>query len=121
MVEAPRGHHMAVSAVGVELRGGGPADRHSRPAVSALSASAGGLGRVLALAPRAAPGEQRIWIRRGQCRVCRRSHALVPDLVRRLDAVAVIGRGLALKVVQGLGLRTISEQLGIESEQYWWR
>lgn len=68
-------------------------------------------------------GEQRIWIRRGRCRVCRRSHALVPDLVlvRRLDAVAVIGRGLALKVVQGLGLRTISEQLGIESEQYWWR
>lgn len=40
---------------------------------------------------------ERIWIRRGRCSVCRRSHALLPDLVlaRRLDEVDAIGRGLA--------------------------
>jgi hypothetical protein len=39
---------------------------------------------------------ERIWIRRGRCGVCRRTHALLPDLVlaRRLDEVAVIGRGI---------------------------
>ena len=43
---------------------------------------------------------ERIWIRRARCSVCRRSHALLPDLVlvRRLDAVEVIGRGLASKL-----------------------
>jgi hypothetical protein len=50
---------------------------------------------------RAQPGgEQRLWIRRGRCAACRRSHALVPDflLARRLDGVEPIGRGLALAV-----------------------
>jgi transposase-like protein len=75
---------------------------------------------------RAPPGgEWRIWIRRGRCSGCRRTHALLPDLVlaRRLDAVAVIGRGLALKVVQRLGLRTIAEQLGVPhtTVRSWWR
>ena len=39
---------------------------------------------------------ERIWIRRGRCAACRRSHALVPDLVlvRRLDVVTVIGHGV---------------------------
>jgi hypothetical protein len=40
---------------------------------------------------------ERIWIRRGRCSTCRQSHALLPDLVlvRRLDAVEVIGAGVA--------------------------
>lgn len=69
--------------------------------------------------------ERQIWIRRGRCAACRRSHALLPDLVlaRRLDAVEVIGRGLALKVVQRLGLRPIGEQLGVPhtTVRTWWR
>jgi hypothetical protein len=58
---------------------------------------------------------ERIWIRRGRCSACRRSHALLPDLVlvHRLDVVEVIGRGLALKVMNGLGLRPITEQLDV--------
>src|SRR5690349_11665074 len=44
---------------------------------------------------------ERIWIRRGRRGICRRTHALLPDLVlaRRLDDVAVIGHGMALKVM----------------------
>jgi hypothetical protein len=44
-------------------------------------------------------------------------------LVRRLDVVDVIGRGLALKVVHGLGLRPIAEQLGVPhtTVRTWWR
>ena len=68
---------------------------------------------------------ERIWIRRGRCPVCRRSHALLPDLVlaRRLDQVAVIGEGLSLKVVSGRGLRPISEYLGVPhtTARTWWR
>jgi hypothetical protein len=58
---------------------------------------------------------ERIWIRRGRCSTCRRSHALLPDLVlvQRLDAVEVIGHGLALKLLSGLGLRPIAEQLAV--------
>jgi transposase-like protein len=74
---------------------------------------------------RAPRGEWRIWIRRGRCAGCRRTQALLPDLVlvRRLDAVEVIGRGLALKVVQGLGLRPIAELLGVPhtTVRTWWR
>jgi hypothetical protein len=56
-----------------------------------------------------------IWIRRGRCPECRRSHALLPDLVlaRRLDGVEVIGQGLALKAAGGQGLRPIAEHLGV--------
>ncbi len=44
-------------------------------------------------------------------------------LVRRLDVAEVIGRGLALKVVQGLGLRPIGERLGVRhtTVRAWWR
>ena len=74
---------------------------------------------------RAPPVEQRLWIRRGRCGACRRTHALLPDLVlvRRLDAVAVIGHGLALKVVQHLGLRRVAERLGVPhmTVRSWWR
>jgi transposase-like protein len=43
--------------------------------------------------------------------------------VRRLDAVEVIGRGLAFKVVHRLGLRPIAEQLGVAhtTVRAWWR
>jgi hypothetical protein len=68
---------------------------------------------------------ERIWIRRGRCSACRRSHALLPDLVlvRRLDAVAVIGASLARKLTSGLGLRPIAEQLDVPhtTVRSWWQ
>jgi hypothetical protein len=68
---------------------------------------------------------ERIWIRRGRCPACRRSHALLPDLVlaRRLDVVDVIGEGLALKVVSGRGLRPIAEHLSVPhtTARTWWQ
>jgi hypothetical protein len=56
-----------------------------------------------------------IWIRRGRCGECRRTHALLPDLVlvRRLDEVAVIRRGLAIKVLGNVGLLPIALQLDV--------
>jgi Domain of unknown function (DUF6431) len=58
---------------------------------------------------------ERIWIRRGRCRICRRSHALLPDLLVacRLDVVAVIGSAVNLKVTTELGLRSVTEQLDV--------
>jgi hypothetical protein len=71
-----------------------------------------------------AHGERRLWIRRGRCSACRRSHALVPDflLARRLDGVEAIGRGLAL-AVGGLGLRTVAGHVGVPhtTARAWWR
>lgn len=68
---------------------------------------------------------ERIWIRRARCAVCRRTHALLPDLVlgRRLDEVAVIGRGIASKVVANVGLRPIAEHLDVPhtTVRTWWR
>jgi hypothetical protein len=68
---------------------------------------------------------ERIWIRRGRCSTCRRSHALLPDLVlvRRLDVVEVIGTGLARKLASGLGLRPIAEQFAVphSTVRSWWR
>jgi hypothetical protein len=67
---------------------------------------------------------EHIWIRRGRCAVCRRSHALLPDLllVRRLDGVTVIGTALALKLIDGLGWRPIAEQLDVPltTVRTWW-
>lgn len=50
-----------------------------------------------------------IWVRRGKCRACARSHALIPDfcLLGRLDGVAVIGSGLA-QALSGAGMRTVA-------------
>ncbi len=66
-----------------------------------------------------------IWIRRGRCPACRRSHALLPDLllVRCLDAVAVIGQGLHWKVLAGLGVRHVADQLDVPhmTVRSWWR
>lgn len=61
-----------------------------------------------------AEGEQRIWIRRGRCRSCRRTHALLPDFVhaRRLDVVDVIGAALELAIA-GAGMRTVAARLGL--------
>jgi len=68
---------------------------------------------------------ERIWIRRGRCGACRSSHALLPDLVlaRRLDDVAVIGRGIALKVMAGVGVRAVGEDLDVPhtTVRSWWR
>jgi hypothetical protein len=67
---------------------------------------------------------ERIWIRRGRCSLCRRSHALLPDLVlaRRLDEVEVIGQGVALKAAGERGLRPIAEHLGVPhtTVRTWW-
>ena len=68
---------------------------------------------------------ERIWIRRGRCGVCRRTHALLPDLVlvRRLDEVGVIGVAIASKVVADVGLRPIAQHLDVPhmTLRTWWR
>jgi transposase-like protein len=50
---------------------------------------------------------------------------LLPDLVlaRRLDDVAVIGRGVALKVMASVGLRAIAGDLDVPhtTVRTWWR
>jgi hypothetical protein len=58
---------------------------------------------------------QKLWIRRGRCSSCRRSHALLPDflLERRLDEVEVIGRVLVLAIAVGLGMRTVADQVHV--------
>ena len=57
--------------------------------------------------------EWRIWIWRGRCRICRRSHGLLPSflLERRLDVVEVIGEGVR-RSVAGEGLPKIAAELG---------
>jgi hypothetical protein len=73
---------------------------------------------------RAGQAEHRVWIRRGRCPACRRSHALVPDflLARRLDGVEAVGRGLAL-AARGVGLRTVARWLDVPhtTARSWWR
>ena len=61
------------------------------------------------------PGTGELWIRRGRCSRCLRSHALLPDflLERRLDEVEVIGRALALSIGVGLGMRSVADRLGV--------
>ena len=51
--------------------------------------------------------------RRGRCRSCRATHVLLPDhaLLRRVDAVAVIGRAL-VAAAAGAGHRCIASRLG---------
>lgn len=57
--------------------------------------------------------EWRIWIRRGLCGICGRSHRLLPSflLERRLDVVEVIGEGLR-RSVAGEGPPKIAVALG---------
>ena len=61
------------------------------------------------------PDTGRLWIRRGRCSRCLRSHALLPDflLERRLDAVEVIGHALALGIVGGLGVRSVADRVEV--------
>ena len=57
---------------------------------------------------------RRIWIRRGKCRPCRISHALVPVFLlrRRLDPAAVIGDAVA-HMVGGSGARTAAASVAV--------
>lgn len=54
------------------------------------------------------------WPRRARCRACRVTHVLLPDvcLLRRRDAVAVIGAALMAKLA-GHGCRVIARRLGV--------
>lgn len=56
----------------------------------------------------------RVWVRRGRCRPCGRTHALLPDLVheRRLDAVEVIGEALS-RSIGGQGMRRVAATLDV--------
>ena len=56
----------------------------------------------------------RVWVRRAKCRPCRVTHALVPSfvLLRRLDAVEVIGVALE-RAVAGGGLRPVAAGLDV--------
>lgn len=67
---------------------------------------------------------QRIWIRRGWCRHCRRTQALLPSFVfvRRLDADQVIGSALT-RAAGGRGTRPIAQQLAVPhtTVRDWWR
>ena len=58
--------------------------------------------------------DYRIWIRRGRCRSCRKTHALLPDFVheRRYDAVEVIGGALELGI-GGLGMQKVAVEKGV--------
>ncbi len=58
-------------------------------------------------------GEVVVRPRRGRCRSCRTTHVLLPDvaLLRRVDAVEVIGRAL-VAAAAGAGHRRVAEELG---------
>lgn len=57
---------------------------------------------------------ERIWIPRAHCAPCRRTHALLPDLLLRgrLDAAEVIGAALA-RSVGGIGMRRVASDAGV--------
>ncbi len=67
--------------------------------------------------------EQRLWIRRGHCRACRRTHRLLPAFLflRRLDLAAVIGHALS-RAAAGQGVRPIAAALGVPhtTVRTWW-
>ncbi len=58
--------------------------------------------------------ERRLFIRRGRCQPCGKTHALLPSFLlrRRLDPARVIGRALALGV-RGLGMAKVAARLGV--------
>jgi len=68
--------------------------------------------------------EQRIWIRRGRCKRCRHTHALLPSFlfVSRLDVAQVIGTALD-QAANGTGARTIAQELAVPhtTVRDWWR
>lgn len=67
--------------------------------------------------------ERRLWIRRGHCRRCRRTHRVLPAflLVRRLDPASVIGEALQ-RSAAGEGLRPIAAALAVPhtTVRTWW-
>jgi hypothetical protein len=69
----------------------------------------------------------RIWVRRARCKSCGgSSHALLPSfcLLRRLDAVEVIGPAVAA-VAAGAGTRSVAKRIGElfahTTVRGWWR
>ena len=68
--------------------------------------------------------EHRIWIRRGRCPICRRTHALLPSFlfVHRLDAAPVIGTALE-QAADGIGARRVAVRLALPHTTIrdWWR
>lgn len=56
----------------------------------------------------------RVWVRRGKCRSCNQTHALLPLFLlrRRLDPASVIG-GAVARMLAGAGARTVAEALGV--------
>ena len=68
--------------------------------------------------------EEHVWIRRGCCLGCRRTHALLPSFLfaRRLDPAAVIGEALT-RAAEGAGLRPIAQLLALPhtTVRDWWR
>jgi transposase-like protein len=69
-------------------------------------------------------GEESLRPRRSMCRTCRKSHVLLPDsaLVRRRDAVEVIGTALLMRA-EGVSIARIAAQLGrlVETVRGWLR
>ena len=69
-------------------------------------------------------GVWRVWVRRARCRPCGVTHALLPSfaLLRRLDAVEVIGAALG-RAAGGAGLRVVAAGLGVPhtTVRDWWR
>jgi hypothetical protein len=57
----------------------------------------------------------RLWIRRGRCRPCRVSHALIPSfcLLGRLDVVASVGEAIVSVVMGATGVRPVAERLQV--------
>ena len=66
---------------------------------------------------RAVRGVGRLRPRRAKCRGCGVTHVLLPEvcLLRRRDAVAVIGAALAARAA-GVGHRRIAERLGVPTD-----
>ena len=97
------------------LRWGSRSRWASMPAQVQSVSGGGWVGGVGTGAGCAARVLGRLWIRRGRCSRCLRSHALLPDflLERRLDEVEVIGHALALGIVGGLGMRSVADRLGV--------
>jgi transposase-like protein len=63
---------------------------------------------------RRAGTSHRLWIRRGKCRACKVTHALLPVFLlrRRLDPAAVIG-GAVARMLRGVGARPVADALGV--------
>ena len=77
----------------------------------------GGLGPWGRARERVIRGVGRLRPRRAKCRACSRTHVLLPEvcLLRRRDAVAVIGAALAARAA-GAGHRPIAGRLGVPKD-----